>query len=100
MTAPVLPHGRAGAACQGPLWPTRPKLHHEGRLYKLEMNHGWTWCDDVQDDGIRMGYMSWRWSPRRGLNMVEEPEFFDINVTLDSGAAEHVADIDDAPAIR
>ena len=33
----------------------------------------------------------------QGLNMVEEPEFFDMNVTLDSGAAEHVADIDDAP---
>ena len=31
------------------------------------------------------------------LNIVEEPEYLDINVTLDSGAAEHVADAEDAP---
>ena len=31
------------------------------------------------------------------LNIVEEPDYIDINVTLDSGAAEHVADASDAP---
>ena len=31
------------------------------------------------------------------LNIVEEPEYLDINVTLDSGAAEHAADTEDAP---
>ena len=33
---------------------------------------------------------------QQGLNIVEEPEFLEINVTLDSGAAEHVADASDA----
>ena len=31
------------------------------------------------------------------LNMVEEPEFLDINVVIDSGVAEHVADASEAP---
>ena len=33
----------------------------------------------------------------RGLNLIEEPEFTDINIVLDSGAADHVADNVEAP---
>ena len=35
-----------------------------------------------------------------GLHVVQEPEFYDINIVLDSGAADHVADSSDAPGYK
>ena len=35
-----------------------------------------------------------------GLNVVQEPEFYDFNIVLDSGAADHVVDDSEAPGYK